>query len=198
MQSPPASTRDRLIAAMADALRQRGFHGVGLSEILQAANAPKGVLYHHFPGGKSELAAVAIDHAVQNLTQSLAKLLAQSSDPLDALKRWLHGAGQQMRAGRFEAGCPLATVALESRSTDTELRVALARGFQSIRNTIAVAFEKHGLAPQRARSLAALLVSAYEGGLMQSRVEASSAAMDDTHTALIELLEQQLRSEESR
>ena len=49
------STRDRLIAAMLDALRRRGYFGIGLNELLASANAPKGVLYHHFPGGKTEL-----------------------------------------------------------------------------------------------------------------------------------------------
>jgi TetR/AcrR family transcriptional repressor of lmrAB and yxaGH operons len=46
---------------MLTALRTKGFHGVGLSELLAQAQAPKGVLYHHFPGGKTELAVAAID-----------------------------------------------------------------------------------------------------------------------------------------
>src|SRR3990167_3882874 len=50
------STRDKLITAMADALQRKGLHGVGLNELLAQAGAPKGSLYHHFPGGKSELA----------------------------------------------------------------------------------------------------------------------------------------------
>ena len=35
--APPSvpGTRDRLIAAMTDALRRRGFHGVGVADILQ-------------------------------------------------------------------------------------------------------------------------------------------------------------------
>ena len=63
----PPGTRDRLIAAMTDALRRRGFHGVGVSDILQQAGAPKGVLYHHFPGGKAELAVAAIDQGFGQL-----------------------------------------------------------------------------------------------------------------------------------
>ncbi|MCC6132310.1 MAG: TetR/AcrR family transcriptional regulator, partial [Acidobacteria bacterium] len=35
------ATRDRLIAAMSDALQRRGYHGVGLSELLVEAQAPK-------------------------------------------------------------------------------------------------------------------------------------------------------------
>jgi TetR/AcrR family transcriptional regulator, lmrAB and yxaGH operons repressor len=32
---PETGTRDRLIAAMTDALRRRGLHGIGLTELLQ-------------------------------------------------------------------------------------------------------------------------------------------------------------------
>ena len=62
METTP--TRTRLITAMADALQRRGLHGVGLNEILRDAQAPKGVLYHHFPGGKTELAVAAIQAIV--------------------------------------------------------------------------------------------------------------------------------------
>ena len=55
----PNPTRERLIAAMSDLLERRGFHGVGLSELLAQAQAPKGVLYHHFPGGKTALMKAA-------------------------------------------------------------------------------------------------------------------------------------------
>ena len=42
-------TRQRLIAEMADLLQRKGFHGFGLNETLSQAQAPKGVLYYHFP-----------------------------------------------------------------------------------------------------------------------------------------------------
>ena len=57
-------TRDRLIGAMLQALSTRGLHGVGINELLVAARAPKGVLYHHFPGGKTELAVATIEQLV--------------------------------------------------------------------------------------------------------------------------------------
>ena len=80
---------DRLIAAMLNALRRKGYHGVGLSELLTEAGAPKGVLYHHFPGGKSELAIAAIETVVSHMTGGLQKLLTRHADPADALQDWM-------------------------------------------------------------------------------------------------------------
>ncbi|ERI53646.1 hypothetical protein N878_14690, partial [Pseudomonas sp. EGD-AK9] len=84
------TTRDKLIDAMIDALQRKGLHGVGLSELLADAGAPKGSLYHHFPGGKSELAVAAIERVGQRAEQAFAALFEHQPEPLDALAAWLH------------------------------------------------------------------------------------------------------------
>ena len=56
----PKGARGRLIGAAAKLFQEKGYAATGLSEILDAASAPKGSLYHHFPGGKAELGAAAM------------------------------------------------------------------------------------------------------------------------------------------
>ena len=181
-------TKDRLVAAMADALQRRGLHGVGLTELLALAGAPKGVLYHHFPGGKTELAVAAIGAVAQRMLAALDKALAATTDPADALRAWLQRAQRQLGASGFERGCPLATVALESTHDDTALRVALGQAFEMIRERIAAAFVAAGHAPARARDLAVLVVATYEGALLQSRVAGSVEPMARAFDALLALL----------
>ena len=154
------TTRDRLVAAMTNALQRRGLHGIGLSELLQAAEAPKGVLYHHFPGGKTELAIAAIDGAAVAMGARLDALRRREADPLAALRAWLAGARRQLERSGFEAGCPLATVALESTPDDTALRGALARAFAMLRERLAELLASAGLPAARAAAMAALLVAA--------------------------------------
>ena len=48
----PSDARSRLIRVASALFRQRGYDGVGLTEILEASGAPKGSFYHHFPEGK--------------------------------------------------------------------------------------------------------------------------------------------------
>ena len=186
--SPTPGTRDRLVAAMLDALRTRGYHGVGLAELLTAAQAPKGVLYHHFPGGKAELAVRAIESVVAKLGADLDKVLNRTADPVDALGAWMGSAQRVLAGSGFASGCPLATIALESTPDDDAIRAALAEGFASIRTRLADALAGAGMAQAQARGAAALIVSAYEGALLQARVAGSVQAMRDTSEALIGLL----------
>jgi TetR/AcrR family transcriptional repressor of lmrAB and yxaGH operons len=190
--TPPA-TRDRLIHAMTEALQRRGLHGIGLSELLQAAQAPKGVLYHHFPGGKTELAVAAIDAAVVALEARMDALLLREADPVAALRAWLAGAQRQLERTEFAAGCPLATVALESTPDDTALRGALARGFATLRERLAGVLLRAGLPAARAPALATLLVAAYEGALMQARVAGNARALSETTDTLLDIVARELR-----
>ena len=181
----PPGTRERLIAAMVDALRRRGLHGIGLTELLAQAGAPKGVLYHHFPGGKTELAVAAIDDVVARMLGWLDGLLARNTDPVEAARQWMQGATLRLSSTGFHAGFPLATVALESTPEDHALREALARAFATLRERIALALEAAGEPPESARGVAALIVATYEGGLLQARVAQSTEPIQQaTHTLL--------------
>jgi TetR/AcrR family transcriptional repressor of lmrAB and yxaGH operons len=188
ISSPTPGTRDRLVAAMLDALRTRGYHGVGLNELLAAAHAPKGVLYHHFPGGKAELAVCAIESVVAKLCADLEKLLQRTSDPVQALVAWMAQAQRVLAGSGFASGCPLATIALESTPDDEAIRAALADGFAAIRTRLADALARAGMAQERALGVAALIVSAYEGALVQARVAGNVRVMRDTSEALVGLL----------
>ena len=184
-QTVSTGTRDRLIAAMVDALRNRGYHGIGISDLLASAQTPKGVLYHHFPGGKSELAVKAIEAVAEQLGSSLEKLIQRTEDPVDAMTLWMGSAQKMLEKSKFQAGCPLATIALESTGEDAEIRVALNNAFTLLRAKISQVLGAAGMPDPSARATASLIVSAYEGARLQSRVAESGDIMRETTEALI-------------
>lgn len=173
---------------MQQALRVKGYHGVGLSELLSTANAPKGVLYHHFPGGKSELAVAAIQAVIAQLLAGLDRVFDRNLDLPVALQGWMASAQKTLAASGFASGCPLATIALESTPQDLAIRAALAHGFTAVRQRLAVGMQAAGIDTQRAANLAALMVSAYEGALLQARVAGNVDAMRGTTEALMDLV----------
>jgi TetR/AcrR family transcriptional repressor of nem operon len=56
-----AENRERIVEAASRLFRDKGFNGVGLDEIAQAAGLTHGGFYRHF-GSKSDLAAEALAH----------------------------------------------------------------------------------------------------------------------------------------
>ena len=182
------TTRERLINAMITTLQHRGLHGAGLSDILATAKAPKGVLYHHFPGGKDQLAIAAIEATISFLCHKLDTYMAREPDVVVALQAWILRALRGLDDSEFELGCPLAAVALESTADDAEIRSALAIGFATLRGRMSDALLRAGHERHRAEGLAALILAAYEGGLLQARVAGDTAPMVLTMDALLPML----------
>ena len=111
-------TRTRLINTMQRSLQRNGLHGTGLTELLSLAKAPKGSLYHHFPGGKEELAMAAIAQTADQLERFFSRLFSEHADPLDAVAHWIQSALRRIEASEFSLGCPLAAAALDSGPED--------------------------------------------------------------------------------
>jgi AcrR family transcriptional regulator len=57
------STRDGILPTLLEVFRQSGFDGVTLSHISEATGLGKASLYHHFPGGKGEMALAVMELA---------------------------------------------------------------------------------------------------------------------------------------
>jgi TetR/AcrR family transcriptional repressor of lmrAB and yxaGH operons len=174
---------------MTDGMQRHGLHGTGLSEVLRDAGAPKGVLYHHFPEGKTGLAVASIDASIDQISTWLDVAFAKYPDPLEAIERWVRAASRRLSETDFDAGCPLATVALETTAADVEVRGALGTAFADLRGRIAAALDAQGFAG--AAGMAALIVATYEGALLQARVDNSIEPLRLSSEALMGLLRAQ-------
>jgi AcrR family transcriptional regulator len=51
----------RILAGLAATFRENGYEGASLARLARAAGLQKASLYHHFPGGKEEMAAAVLD-----------------------------------------------------------------------------------------------------------------------------------------
>src|SRR5918999_2590410 len=76
-------TRERMIRSAAVLFRQRGVEGTAFSDVLAHSGAPRGSIYHHFPGGKAQLAEEATRYAGELIAAGLAAALRED-DPVAA------------------------------------------------------------------------------------------------------------------
>ncbi|MCA0871718.1 TetR/AcrR family transcriptional regulator [Seohaeicola saemankumensis] len=115
---PPLPTKDRLIRAAAELFRSRGYNGVGVSEVLSRAKAPKGSLYHHFPNGKSDLALAASTWA----SDGMLRLIAASFEPAecfdDGVVTLCHKLAKFFDSKDMWGGCPITSTLFEGPATE--------------------------------------------------------------------------------
>ena len=76
---PPSTqpgARDELVAALLDLFRRKGYDGVSLADISDATGLGRSSLYHHFPGGKEEMAEAVLAFARQTVEREVLGPLA--------------------------------------------------------------------------------------------------------------------------
>ncbi len=179
------STRDRLIRAALELFQMRGYHATGVSEILTRAHCPKGSLYHHFPGGKSELAVAAIEWLE---SQMIAHFDAARDKAVPAHKQvtllfrqtsdWVSGAG-------FGVGALLSVMAQEVAPDDAVLTQRLGAAYAKAITHFDQALQAGGASGDMAGPIIAML----DGAVAQARAQTSTAPFDMSLTAALRLLE---------
>jgi len=175
------SVRQRMVREAARALATLGLQRTSFTEVLKAANAPRGSLYHHFPGGKDELVLAAIDaagaFALQGMGDSAGRPAVETARAfIELWRRILIGSD-------FGSGCAIAAVTVAAETP--ELLDRTAKLFQSWRARLASRLAAGGVSEARAPALAAMLISACEGAVILARAERSLEPFDAVAAELL-------------
>jgi AcrR family transcriptional regulator len=167
------STRDRILETSAELFRRQGYTATGVKQIVTAAQAPFGSVYHFFPGGKEQLGAEAVRVSGAIYAQLIPAVLDQAPDLVTGVRDFFRLAGEHLRETDYVDACPIATIALEVSSTSETLRVACAEVFESWISAGAARHEQAGLAPEKARELTIAMLAALEGAFVLARATRS-------------------------
>src|SRR4051812_5794041 len=170
------SPRQRMIESAALLICQRGVEATSFADVLEHSGAPRGSIYHHFPGGKAQLAEETTRWAGDYIVRGTLRALA-SGDPAVALgalrKEW----ASTLRESGFEAGCPIVAATLEG-DREPAARDAAGEVFSRWQDALADGLRARGVAAARARSLAALTIASIEGAILLARAQRSLAPLD--------------------
>jgi len=189
-------TRERIVEATSALFMQRGYAASGLKQISEASASPIGSLYHHFPGGKTELAAETLRASGRAYEALVTSVIDAAPDIVTAVHDCFEAAAATLRANDYADACPIATVALEVASSDEPLRKVTAAIFEGWLVALTARFEQSGIAPStRARDLATSFLAALEGGFLLSRAAKNTTAMEALGRSMAQLVEGELRGE---
>jgi AcrR family transcriptional regulator len=163
------STRESILTAAAELMRHKGYGAVGMKDIAAASGAPIGSLYHHFRGGKVQIAREALvnaGHAYSLLIPSIVDSYTDLGDGFDAI---FTQAADDMAGTGFANMCPVASVAAEVADTVEELRLTSASVFVGWVDGGTAYFHARGLDEARAREVTFALIGALEGAFVLAR-----------------------------
>jgi TetR/AcrR family transcriptional regulator, lmrAB and yxaGH operons repressor len=185
----PALHRDAIVRAAATLFRRDGYAATGTNAIVRESGAPKGSLYHYFPGGKEEIAVAAVEHAGGVVARTLTALVADSPTPGAALRAYGRLVAGWLADSGYRDGCPIATTLLETAPGSPACTAAGRAAFDAWAEVLAGGLRDHGVAGGEATRLGRLAVVALEGALVVARVEQDGAAVVASADAVADLFD---------
>lgn len=174
--------------AAARLFRHQGYAATGIKTILTESDAPYGSLYHHFPGGKSDLGVAAVRQGGEIYRQLVVDYFDVDRPIAVCVRAFFADAAELLAATDFRDACPIATIAMETANTDDAIRSSAADAFQSWISVLEARLVRDGYSTRQAHELAVLVFCALEGAFIHARTTRTSTALQVAGNAALAAL----------
>jgi TetR/AcrR family transcriptional repressor of nem operon len=175
------TTKQRLVMAAMRLFADKGYQSTSIADILKAAGANAGSLYHAFPTKQDLLVAVLETYRQGIEPMLLAPAWAGVEDPIERVFALLARYRGMLEASEALYGCPIGSLALELHEPDPPVREGLATNFEGWVAHVKGCFDA---AAQRlpagtdTHRLAVFTLTVMEGGVMQARTHRTLETFD--------------------
>lgn len=181
--------REKALETAERLFRTQGYAATGLSQILEESAAPKGSFYHHFPGGKAQMAEEALAAYAARGNAVIAAIAARTQgDPTSFVRMLCDAFAKEMERSQWTLGCMAQNFANELAPSDPVWTKRLEAVFAGWTQAISAALRAGGVDKKHAEAIASALLAALEGARALARTEQSSKAfrrIADTFAAAI-------------
>jgi TetR/AcrR family transcriptional repressor of nem operon len=169
-----AANRARIIAMASNLFREKGFNGIGVADIMQAADLTHGGFYGHFKS-KDELVVEACETALAKAALTWAQRAADAPErPLEALYKEYLSPGKREQAGR---SCCFAVLGADAARQGKPVRAAFAAGLKPLIDILAKFVPAASKAARRRKALA--VMSQLVGAMVLARAVDDPALSDE-------------------
>jgi TetR/AcrR family transcriptional repressor of nem operon len=169
-----AANRARIVAVASNLFREKGFNGIGVADIMQAADLTHGGFYGHFKS-KDDLAVEACQAAMAKSASVWTQRVADAPDrPLEALYKEYLAPRKRDDAGH---GCCFAVLGADAARRGKPVRAAFAAGLTSLTDILMKFVPGASKAARRRKAFAAM--SQLVGAMVLARAVDDPALSDE-------------------
>ncbi|MBD0861608.1 TetR/AcrR family transcriptional regulator [Gordonia sp. zg691] len=167
--------RERMIVHAADLIGRDGVAATSIGDVITASSAPRGSIYHHFPGGKTELMTEAVRYAGEFIAERIGRRTTMT--PAETVRE-IGGVWRRLLVNTdFQFGCPVLAGGLARRSEPAVADVS-AEVLDRWREVVTARLIVDGVESDRADSLANLTIAAVEGAVGLCQTQRSVEPLD--------------------
>jgi TetR/AcrR family transcriptional regulator, lmrAB and yxaGH operons repressor len=167
-------TKLQIIDISIPLFQQKGYKGVGVTEIIKACNISKGSFYHHFPNGKEELLITCLKSIDETITTHMTDIFKQYPSTQEAIQAMIDILVNDFeQAGRVVVSTFTSLVS-EIGTLSEPVRIACSDLYLKMKKIYCTKLEADGFSIESANSIALMMIASIEGAIMLCLTQKSS------------------------
>lgn len=185
-------THETIIEKGIELFSEKGYHGTGLKEILDAVKVPKGSFYHYFRS-KEHFAAAVIQGYVDDLLAQFDQMIDANGDPVETIRMGYAVMIRELSEHDCRRGCLLGNLSMETAAQSDEIRDALVASLAKWRSRFEKLVERAQANGQMRSDLSAKTIAdvfwcAWEGSILRMKIEGDPTFVSDTVDLMLDTL----------
>ncbi len=187
-------TRQRIVAAAAHLMYERGVTEATMEDVRAAAGVSGSQIYHYFTD-KQALTLAVIEYQTASVLD-LQKDHFNQLDTIGGLRRWRNALVEYQRRQQCRGGCPIGSLGSELAENNPEARLAVASGFLRWESAVRAglrAMHDRGELDADPDDLALATLAALQGGLLLTQIQRQVRPLEVAMDAMLDHIESRLR-----
>ena len=181
--------KKQLILSQAQALfAEKGYYGLGLSELLKQCDIPKGSFYYYFPNGKIQLIQEVLEYSYRGMRTGIEEWIVKEPSALAAFSRMTDRLTMGIQNKHRLASMMLSMIAIESVYLDEAVNRTCKNIYCDWQQFYADCLRHFGYDEQQSRRKAQAIFALIHGSLISSWIKQNPEDLQLAKESLKEIL----------
>ena len=166
--------KKELILQEASALfAEKGYYGLGLTELLNRCKIPKGSFYYYFPDGKIQLIQEVLEYSYRKMEYGITHKMLICPTALASFERMVDGLADGFEYKRSFASLLMSMIAIESVYLDERVQATCKRIYDQWQKLYVDFLMQYGFDAQQSAVKAQAIFAMVHGSLISSWIKRS-------------------------
>ena len=181
--------KERILLEAQQLFAERGYYGLGLSDLLKRCDIPKGSFYYYFPNGKIQLIQEVLEYSYHGMRSGISTWLFQEPSALSAFTRMADKLACGIQNKHRLPSLMLSMIAIESVYLDEQVNQTCKAIYTDWQQFYADCLSHFGYDPQQSRRKAQLVFALIHGSLLSSWIKQDAEDLLLAKESLKEILD---------
>jgi len=166
--------KDLILQEASVLFAEKGYYGLGLSELLKRCDVPKGSFYYYFPDGKIQLIQEVLEYSYRKMEYGITHRMLICPTALASFERMVDRLADGFENKRSFASLLMSMIAIESVYLDERVQATCAQIYAQWQQLYVDFLMQHGFDAQESAVKAQAIFAMVHGSLISSWIKRSS------------------------